>query len=85
MNFEKFDPQYTEMRMKELMEPVERQLMMCDNAEDQMMMTCAMLQRCFEVLDLHIGETGADAMLLAHISERSTERLIRNRYGDRED
>jgi hypothetical protein len=84
MNLPK-DHDYVEMRMRELMEPVERQLMMCDNAEDQMMMTCAMLQRCFEVLDLHLGEMGADAMLLAHISERSTERLMRERYGNRED
>lgn len=82
MKFSK-DTDYVEARMRELMEPVERQLMMCDNSEDQMMMTCAMLQRCFEVLDLHLGETAADAMLLAHISERSTERLMRDRYGDR--
>jgi hypothetical protein len=84
MNLPK-DNDYVEMRMRELMEPVERQLMMCDNAEDQMMMTCAMLQRCFEVLDLHIGEKAADAMLLSHVSERQTERLIRNKYGDRKD
>lgn len=79
------DHSYVEMRMRELMEPVERQLMMCDNAEDQMMMTCAMLQRCFEVLDLHIGEKAVDAMMLSHVSDRSTERLLREKYGDRED
>lgn len=84
MNFPK-DGDYVEMRMRELMEPVERQLMMCDNVEDQMMMTCAMLQRCFEVLDLHIGENGADAMMLSHVSERQTNRLIRSKYGNREE
>jgi hypothetical protein len=48
---------HIEKRMIELMQPVDKQLMMCDNREDQLMMACAMLQRVRELFDLHVGET----------------------------
>ena len=51
-----------EQSMKELMEQVDRQLMMCDNREDQLMMACAMMQRVKELFDLHIGERGRKIM-----------------------
>ena len=51
-----------EQRMAELMEPVDQQLLMCDNREDQLMLACAMLQRVREVFDLHIGEAGRKTM-----------------------
>ena len=51
-----------EQRMAELMEPVEQQLLMCDNREDQLMLACAMLQRVKEVFDLHVGEAGRRTM-----------------------
>ena len=50
------------LRMAELMEPVEQQLMMCDTREEQLMMACAMMQRVREVFDLHIGEAGRRTM-----------------------
>jgi hypothetical protein len=52
-----------ERRMSELMEPIEQQLMMCDNREDQLMMACAMLQRVRELFDFHLGEEGRKQML----------------------
>jgi hypothetical protein len=51
-----------EQRMAELMEPVEQQLLMCDDRNDQLMLACAMLQRVKEVFDLHIGEAGRRTM-----------------------
>jgi len=51
-----------ERRMSELMEPIEQQLMMCDDREDQLMMACAMLQRVRELFDLHLGENGRKLM-----------------------
>ena len=51
-----------ETRMKELMQPVDQQIMMCDDSADQLMMACAMLQRVRELFDLHIGITGRKEM-----------------------
>lgn len=51
-----------EQRMAELMEPVDQQLLMCDDRNEQLMMACAMLQRVRGVFDLHIGEAGRKTM-----------------------
>lgn len=51
-----------EQRMTELMAPVEQQIMMCDDREDQLMMACALLQRTRELFDYHIGEEGRKRM-----------------------
>ena len=49
-------------RMSELMRPIEQQILMCDDREDQLMMACAMLQRTRELFDLHLGEEGRKKM-----------------------
>jgi hypothetical protein len=49
-------------RMTDLMRPIEQQILMCDDREDQLMMACAMLQRTRELFDLHIGEEGRKKM-----------------------
>ena len=51
-----------EERMAELMAPVEQQLLMCDDKEDQLMMACAMLQRVNEIFVYHLGKQGAQRM-----------------------
>ena len=51
-----------QQRMTELMQPIEQQLLMCDNREDQLMMACAMLQRVRELFDYHLGEDGRKKM-----------------------
>ena len=48
--------------MTELMRPIEQQILMCDDREDQLMMACAMLQRTRELFDYHIGEAGRKTM-----------------------
>ena len=48
--------------MSELMLPIEQQILMCDDREDQLMMACAMLQRTRELFDYHLGEAGRKKM-----------------------
>tara|TARA_B110000037_G_scaffold220410_1_gene288258 strand:+ start:1923 stop:2111 length:189 start_codon:yes stop_codon:yes gene_type:complete len=45
-------------RMKELMKPLEQQIMMCDDREDVLMLACAMLDKVKTILDSQIGEAG---------------------------
>lgn len=51
-----------EKRMAELMKPIDQQMLMCDDQEDQLMLACAMLQRVREVFDFHLGEDGRKKM-----------------------
>ena len=45
-------------RMQELMEPIERQIMMCDSREDVLMLACAMLDRAKSIFDSQISVEG---------------------------
>ena len=54
-------------RMTDLMRPIQQQILMCDDREDQLMMACAMLQRTRELFDLHIGEEGRKKMFKDYI------------------
>ena len=45
-------------RMRELMEPIERQIMMCDSREDVLMLACAMLDRAKSIFDSQISVEG---------------------------
>ena len=49
-------------RMAELMEPINRQIMMCDDRHDQLMLACAMMTAVKDLFDLHIGEDGRKKM-----------------------
>jgi hypothetical protein len=49
-------------RMAELMQPIHRQIMMCDDRRDQLMMASAMLIAAKDLFDLHIGESGRRMM-----------------------
>ena len=48
--------------MSELMRPIEQQILMCDDREDQLMFACAMMQRTRELFDYHVGEEGRKQM-----------------------
>jgi hypothetical protein len=50
-------------RMAELLEPIDQQIMMCDDRRDLLMLNVAMLQRSINVLDLLIGVEGRKLML----------------------
>lgn len=48
--------------MAELIEPIDRQIYMCDDRRDLLMLNCAMLQRVREVFDMIIGVEGRKQM-----------------------
>ena len=48
--------------MFELMEPIDRQIMMCDDRNDQLMLASAMMIAVKDLFDLHIGEEGRKQM-----------------------
>jgi len=56
------DKEATAQRMAELMQPVERQIMMCDNREDLLMMACAMMTTVKDIFDNELGKTGRKQM-----------------------
>ena len=49
-------------RMSELVEPIERQIIMCDTREDLLMMACVMLQRTKEIFDQELTVEGRKKM-----------------------
>jgi hypothetical protein len=51
-----------EKRMSELMLPIDKQILMCDEKEDQLMLACAMLQRSKEIFDFLLGVEGRKKM-----------------------
>ena len=50
-------------RMAELLEPIDQQIMMCDDRRDLLMLSVAMLQRAINMLDLLVGVEGRKMML----------------------
>ena len=50
-------------RMQELCQPIEQQILMCDDKEDVLMMACAMLQHVKTMLDSQIGVSGRKQIL----------------------
>jgi len=49
-------------RMKELMLPIEKQILMCDNREDLLMLACAMMSTIKGIFDQEIGVDGRKKM-----------------------
>lgn len=45
-------------RMKELMKPIDQQIMMCDDKQELLMLACAMLQRTTEIFDDMLTKQG---------------------------
>ena len=48
--------------MAELMEPIDRQIMMCDDREDLLMLACAMMTTVKGIFDVELGEEGRKRM-----------------------
>jgi hypothetical protein len=53
--------------MQELMEPINQQIMMCDDRNDQLMLACAMMTTVKDIFDLHIGEDGRKQMFKDYV------------------
>jgi hypothetical protein len=52
-----------EKRMKEVMQTIDKGIMLCDDENEILMMACGMLQRCREIFDLQLGEEGRKKMM----------------------
>ena len=50
-------------RMKELMMPIDQQIMMCDDKEDILMLACIMLETSKRMLDAQIGSKGRTTII----------------------
>ena len=50
-------------RMKELMMPIDQQIMMCDDKEDILMLACVMLETAKRMLDAQIGSKGRTTII----------------------
>ena len=48
--------------MQELMLPIDKQIMMCDDRNDLLMLACAMMETCKDIFDLELGIEGRKAM-----------------------
>jgi hypothetical protein len=49
-------------RMAELMQPIDQQIMMCDDEKEVLMLACAMLQRIREIFDIQLKVEGRKMM-----------------------
>ena len=56
------DKKAVSRRMDELMEPINRQIMMSDSREELLMLACAMQQRTTEIFDAELGVNGRKKM-----------------------
>lgn len=50
-------------RMEELMLPINKQLMMCDDFRDQLMIASCMLVTARDILEQHLGFEGSKEMI----------------------
>jgi hypothetical protein len=58
-------------RMAELMEPIDRQIMMCDNREDVLMLACAMLTSARVIFDQELGKKARIQLFKDYIDDRN--------------
>ena len=54
-------------RMKELMAPIDRQIMMTDDRSDLLMIACAMLHRAKDIFDNELGRRATEQIFVRAI------------------
>jgi hypothetical protein len=59
-----------EQKLKEVMQPVDNQILMLDNPQDILMMACGMLQRVGEIFESQLGKEGSKEMFQNLINEK---------------
>jgi len=57
-------------RMLELMEPIDRQIMMTDDRSDLLMIACAMLHRAKDIFDNELGRRATEEIFIRTIVEK---------------
>ena len=65
---EEFNP--IEKRMETMMTVIDTAIMSTNNAQDQLMLACAMLQRTKEIFDAVIGENGRKEMFKGMLDDK---------------
>jgi len=65
---EEFNP--IEKRMETIMTVIDAAIMSTNNAQDQLMLACAMLQRTKEIFDAVIGENGRKEMFKGMLDDK---------------
>jgi hypothetical protein len=53
-------------RLAELMEPINRQIMMCDETNDLLILAFAMMNRSRDIIDQQLGERKRRALFKEH-------------------
>jgi hypothetical protein len=54
-------------RLKELMEPIDQQIMMTDDRSDLLMIACAMLHRAKDIFDNELGRRATEEIFVRTI------------------
>lgn len=54
-------------KMKELMEPIDRQIMMTDDRSELLMIACAMLHRAKDIFDNELGRRATEEIFVRTI------------------
>lgn len=68
-------------RMNELMEPIDRQIMMCDNVEDVLMLASNMMVTAKSIYVQNLGGAGAKQLIQNMVNEID-ERILPLGEGD---
>ena len=57
-------------KMKELMEPIDQQIMMTDDRNELLMIACAMLHRSKDIFDNELGRRATEEIFVRTIVEK---------------
>ena len=70
-----YNKKKTLSRMQELMQPIDRQIMMCDNVEDLLMLASNMLVTAKSIYVQNLGGSGTKE-LLQRLTDEIDERIL---------
>ena len=62
---------YIKDKMKELSDPIDVQIMLCDTDTDTLMLACAMLVKAKTIFDYQIGVEARKTMFLGYTTDDS--------------
>lgn len=61
------EPNEINNKLSELMEPINRQIMMCDDVNDLLILSFAMMNRSKEIIDKQLGEKRRRELFREHV------------------
>jgi len=59
--------------MAQLMQPIDRQIMMCDSREETLMLACVMLHSAKTIMEAHVGKSGRRAIFTLDLDRKEDE------------